>query len=175
MAVPWTITLTDSGKRKANVSDPQTSYTGTGTETDKAKAGSAVTLYVKTLRLTAGSSLDTATSRTYRADTNTNEYMNPEVNKGAVNSRKWSVSGTLDLTVSADRTTFGNLCRMVTTKGYKELATTADNDNPCMIRWSYETAVANVVVRIENFTASQKIASKMSGRVNYSFDMIETS
>jgi len=173
--VAFDITLTDVGNRIAGVTTPTTpAGSPSGTETDKANSGNAITLSVRSLTFRHECLLNTKPYKKYKSNVNTNEFMMPEVDKGGVGVPTWSIEGTLNMNLAADRVIFGNLRRLVLTKGFKRLGTTIDTNNPIMIRHCYETEVDFVNVRVASFRATQSGRSKDGSRLDYTLELVET-
>ena len=156
------ITLTDSGYRQVPT---------TGTETEKANAGAAITLKSVTMSLDMTTLLNDEATKQFVNDDDTKEFTFGEADKGGINLPMWTIEGVLDMDNATDQGTLGDLVHCVKTKGFKKIGTTADATSTVMLRYTGTSAVTSINVRIRSFTSKQ---SAESNKVVYKIILVET-
>jgi len=159
------LTITDSGYKKTDDSDTK--------ETDIVNNGSAITIYDVEVTLSMGMMVSTK-SVPGKIIGSGQAYSWGDADVIGANMAIWTVRGSLDLTNSTDVTTFGQLCDLNRTKGYKTLGgnimVTSYTDAGANAYQLY-TSVPTVKVRIKDFTAKQ--IAKNPNIVDFNMTMIQ--
>jgi len=160
--VNTTLTLTDSGYRRVP---------STGSETVIANSGNPITLRAVSLTLSMSTLINDEPTKKFVNDDDTQEFDFGEVDKNGLNMPVWKVKGVLNMEDTSDQTTLANLIKCVKTKGYKKLGTTDDASNKIFLRWTDETPVSSINVRIKSFSCEQVAGTN---KVKYEFTFVET-